>query len=81
MTKAFELTDADVPGRRTHSLYAEILTDFLAKGGASMLVRVEDAKPETLRAGLRKAIKDSPAQDVRLVQRGQDTFLVRVTGK
>lgn len=42
-----------------------------------MQVHIESVKPETLRAGLRRAIKSQEAQDVGLAQRGEDTYLVR----
>jgi len=57
MADTYKLTASDVPGRRTHSIYADILREFVENGEASMLVQVEDKKPQTVRAGLRTAIK------------------------
>jgi len=76
MAKPYKFTPSDVPARRTNSLYAEIVSDFLAQGAESMEVSLEGVKPETLRAGLRTAIKSREEQDVRLVQRGEKTYLV-----
>lgn len=77
MAKDYKLTESEVPERRTQSLYAEIVADFIAQGTASMQVTIEGMKPTTLRAGLRKAIKDRGEKDVRLAQRGGSTYLVR----
>jgi len=71
------LTEGDVPERRTQSLYADIVADFIAKGTESMQVTIEGMKPATLRAGMRRALKGRPADGVKLAQRGDETFLVR----
>lgn len=77
MAARYNLTASDVPGRRTRSLYTDILQEFHASGEGSVLVEIEDKKPQTLRAGLRRAIKSQAAQDVRQAQRGEETYLVR----
>jgi hypothetical protein len=41
-----------------------------------MEISLEGAKPETLRAGLRTAIKSTAEHDVKLVQRADETYLV-----
>ena len=79
MADTYKLTARDMPGRRTHSIYADILREFVENGEASMLVQVEDKKPQTVRAGLRTAIKQEGSVEVRLVQRGEDTYLVRLS--
>ena len=57
MAKTYKLTASDVPERRTQSLYADIVADFIAQGAESMQVTIEGMKPATLRAGLRRALK------------------------
>jgi hypothetical protein len=53
----------------------DIATDFIAQGTDSMKVTIEGMKRATLRAGLRRALKSN--EDVKMAQRGEDTFLVR----
>jgi hypothetical protein len=79
MAKSYKLTESDVPERRTQSLYADIVADFIAQGTESMQVNVEGMKPATLRAGLRRALKGN--EDVKLAQRGEETCLVRQATK
>ena len=81
MAKPYKFTPSDIPARQTSSLYADIISDFLAQGAESMEVQLEAVKPETLRSGLRTALKNRGAQDVKLVQRGAGTYLVRQTGE
>jgi hypothetical protein len=57
MARPYKFTPSDVPARRTNSLYADNASDFLAQGAESMEVSLEGVRPETLRAGLRTAIK------------------------
>ena len=78
MAKTYKFTPADVPPLRgDKSLYADMVADFLAQGTESMQVHIEGVKPATLRAGLRRALKGKEAEDVRLAQRGEETYLVR----
>lgn len=44
-------------------------------------MELEGVKPETLRAGLRTAIKRREGQDIKLVQMGEKTYLVRHSTK
>jgi len=62
------------PLRRDHR-------DFAAKGTESMQVSMEGMKPSTLRAGLRRALKDREGEGVKLAQRGEDTYLVRAVAR
>lgn len=77
MAKDYKLTESEVPERRTQSLYAEIVADFIAQGTESMQITIEGMKPATLRAGLRRALKGEENEGVRLAQRGEDTYLLR----
>ena len=79
MAKTYKLTESPIPERRTQSLYSDIIADFVAQGVESMQVTVEGMKPATLRAGLRRALKDDA--EVKLAQRGEETFLVRLAAK
>lgn len=79
MAKPYKFTPSAVPARRTNSLYAHIVADFIAQGTESMQVTIEDMKSTTLRAGLRRALKGKENEGVRLAQRGEETFLVRQT--
>jgi hypothetical protein len=79
MAKPYELTESEVPERRTQSLYADIVADFIAKGAESMQITIEGMKPATLRAGLRRALKGEEAESVKPAQRGENTYLVRPT--
>jgi hypothetical protein len=64
MAKPYKFTASEVPARRTQSLYADIIADFLAQGAESMQVTIEGMKPATLRAGLRRALKGN--EDVKI---------------
>lgn len=78
MAKTYKFTPADVPAaRRGTSQYSQIIADFIAQEAESMLVELEGVKPTTLRSGLRSAIKTEGADQVRLVQRGEETFLAK----
>lgn len=70
MTENYKLTKAEIPGRRrTHSIYANILQELHAGAEESVLIEVGGKKSQTLRAGLRAAIKHESIGDVRLVRR------------
>lgn len=76
MAKTYKFTPADLPPlRRGKGIYADIVADFIAQGTEVMQVTVEGVKPATLQAGLRRALKGK--EDVKLAQRGEETFLVR----
>ena len=77
MAKPYKLTEGNVPERHTTSVYVDIVADFIAQGTDSMKVTIEDMKPATLRAGLRRALKGKEAEGVKLAQRGEMTYLVR----
>ena len=80
MAKAYTFTPTDVPPlHRGKGPYADIVADFLAQGAESMQIIIENMKPATLRAGLRRALRDNG--DVRLAQRGEETYLVRQTAE
>jgi hypothetical protein len=74
MAKNYKLTEGQIPERRSQSVYADIITDFIAQGVESMQVSIEGMKPARLRAGLRRALKVS--EDVKMAQRGEETYLV-----
>lgn len=75
--KGFELIPKPVPTRQRASIYKEILNEFLASGERSVLVAGTDRKPVTLLQGLRKALDNEEMAPVRVVQRGEDIYLVR----
>jgi hypothetical protein len=80
MAKTYKFTPADVPPlRRGKGPYADIVADFIAQGTDSMQITIEGMKPATLRAGLRRALKGN--EDVKLAQRGEETYLVREATK
>lgn len=45
MAKPYKLSESEIPTRRTNSLYADIVADFIAQGTASMQVTIEGMKP------------------------------------
>jgi hypothetical protein len=75
MAKSYKLTESQIPERRTQSLYADVVADFIAQGAESVEVTIEGMKPATLRAGLRRALKE--VEGARLAQRGEETYLIR----
>ena len=75
MAKPYKLTESDLPERRIQSQYVDIIADFIAQDAESMQVTVEEIKPATLRAGLRRALRGN--EGVKLAQRGEKTYLVR----
>lgn len=75
MAKSYKLTESQIPERRSQSLYADIVADFIAQGVETMRVTIEGMKPATVRAGLRRALKGNG--DVKMAQRGEETYLVR----
>jgi hypothetical protein len=75
MAKPHKFTPSGIPARRTNSLWADIVADFIAQGTAFMQVTIEGMKLATLRAGLRRALNG--VDGVKMAQRGEDTYLVR----
>ena len=75
--KGFALIPKAVPARQRSSLYKEIITEFLATGEKSAVVAGTDRKPVTLVQGLRKALEAGEVHNVKVIQRGQDIFLVK----
>jgi len=72
--KAYRLVPAEVPaqaGRGGHSLYRDIVADFVASGLESALVEVPGRKPNSLNVGLRKAVSVSGAAVKVKVRAGQ----------
>jgi hypothetical protein len=77
MAKPYNLSEREIPSRQANILYADVVADFVAQGAESMQVTIEGVKPATLRPGLRAALKNREGQDVKLVQRGEATYLVK----
>lgn len=76
MAKGYKFTPADIPPlKHSRATYERIIADFVAQGGKSIQVAVEGMKPATLRAGLRRALEGN--EDVKIAQRGEETYLVR----
>jgi len=75
--KGFELIPQAVPMRQRSSFYKEIVNEFLASGEKSAVVTGTDRKPVTLVQGLRKVIEAESVNNIRVVQRGADIFLVK----
>jgi len=60
---------------RSDALRSDIVADFIAQSAESTQVTIEGMKPATLRAGLRRALKGN--EEVKMAQRGEETYLVR----
>lgn len=75
--KGFELIPRAVPMRQRSSFYKEIVNEFLAAKDKSAVVSGTDRKPVTLVQGLRKVLEAENVTTVRVVQRGEDIFLVK----
>lgn len=75
--KDYKLVPKSVPARRRSSFYKDILDDFLDSGQESVLVDGTDRKPVTLVQGLRKALDAEGVEGVKVLQRKDDTYLVR----
>jgi hypothetical protein len=75
--KGFELIPRAVPLRQRSSFYKEIVNEFLASGEASAIVAGTDRKPVTLVQGLRKVLEAEGIQNIRVVQRANEIFLVK----
>jgi hypothetical protein len=75
--KGFELIPQAVPMRQRSSFYKEIVNEFLATKEKSAVVAGTDRKPVTLVQGLRKVLEADNVQNIRVVQRGSEIFLVK----
>ena len=75
--KGFELIPQAVPMRQRSSFYKEIVNEFLASGEKSAAVAGTDRKPVTLVQGLRKVLEAEDVENIRVVQRGAEIFLVK----
>jgi hypothetical protein len=75
--KGFELIPQAVPMRQRSSFYKEIVNEFLASHEKSAAVAGTDRKPVTLVQGLRKVLESENIKNVRVVQRGNEIFLVK----
>lgn len=75
--KNFNLVPKNVPTRKRSSLYKDMVEEFLESGEASVLVDQTNRKPVTLVQGLRKAIETGEMDAVKVVQRKDETYLVR----
>ncbi len=75
--KGFALIPRAVPMRQRSSFYKEIVNEFIAGGSKSAVVAETDRKPVTLVQGLRKVLEAEGMENVRVVQRGEDIFLVK----
>lgn len=53
----------------------DIVADLIAQDAEIMQVSIEGMKPAALRAGLRRTLKGN--EDVKMAQRGEETFLMR----
>ena len=76
-SKGYRLVPADVPRRQRTSFYTEIIDEFQKGGEKSAVVEGTGKKAVTLVQGLRKALQSEGITDVGVVQRGDQTFLVR----
>ncbi len=76
-SRGYSLVPKEVPTRQRTSFYKQIITDFEAMADKSVLVDVTDKKPVTLVQGLRKVIETEGKTSIRVVQRGNETYLTR----
>lgn len=76
-SKAYNLVAKSVPTRQRTSFYKQIIADFEAMKEKSVLVEVPNKKPVTLVQGLRKVLETEGKTDIRVVQRGLETYLIR----
>src|SRR5680860_81718 len=76
---SYRLTSSEVPKTRRSGFYAAIIREFQEMEEESVLVSDTGKKPMTLQQGLRKALKTQGIDDVRMVQRGEETYLVKAS--
>ncbi len=74
---SYRLVSSHVPPSTRSSFYLSIVRDFREMDEESVLVADTGKKPMTLWQGLRKAVEAEGAEDVRVAQRGEETYLVR----
>jgi len=75
-TKAFELIPRPVPPQTRSSLYKQIVEEFVKSEHQSVLVQT-DRRASTLVQGLRKVLKAEASSGIKVVQRGQEVYLVK----
>lgn len=75
--QAYTLVPKQVPSRQRTSYYKQIVEEFSSSKDKSVLVAETGRKPVTLVQGLRKVLEGEGMDNVRVVQRGEETFLVR----
>jgi hypothetical protein len=75
--KGYALVPKPVPSRQRTSFYKQIIEDFAESKEKSALVDGTGRKPVTLVQGLRKVLEGEEITGVKVVQRGNETFLVR----
>jgi len=74
---SYRFVSSEVPETRRSGLYTAIIRDFQEMEEESVLASDTGKKPMTLQQGLRKALKTEGIDDVRMVQRGEETYLVK----
>lgn len=74
---SYTLVPRAVPSRQRTSYYKQIIEEFTGMKENSVLVAETGRKPVTLVQGLRKVVDSEGASDIKVVQRGDETFLVR----
>jgi len=77
--KTHRLVSSEVPETRRSGLYTAIIRDFQEMEEESVLASDTGKKPVTLQQGLRKALETQGIDDVRVVQRGEETYLVKAS--
>ena len=77
--KSHRLVSSEVPETRRSGLYTAIIRDFQEMEEESVLASDTGKKPVTLQQGLRKALETQGIDDVRVVQRGEETYLVKAS--
>src|SRR5680860_406401 len=78
-TQSYRLTSSEVPNTRRAGLYPAIIREFQEMEEESVLVSDTGKTPITLQQGLRKALETQGIDDVRMVQRGEETYLVKAS--
>lgn len=73
----YTLVSKTIPSRRRTGFYEFIIADFKASKDKSALVDGTERKPATLVQGLRKVLKAEGPTNVKVVQRGDETYLVK----
>ncbi|HZK48492.1 MAG TPA: hypothetical protein VFD74_02685 [Thermoleophilia bacterium] len=76
--KGFSLVPKTVPLRQRTNFYQEIVEEFVASREKSVVVEGTERKPATLIQGLRKAVTATGRDNIKVVQRMGDTYLIKV---